>query len=194
MTLLVLFLLPILSKHHTPAGAKAVTVSDTSKAVAYLANKPTKSVASMPGTDGETQSVAFLPKRRIFLTTDEMAGGGLAITYGLFESDDEVYETLRGIRMRSNVLSGVSPIVSTMGLGTFSVALFGGFYVFHFITNGKISLRTANLGMESFLLSGVATQVLKNMFGRERPSMATSEGGRWSGPLSYFEHLSLIHI
>jgi membrane-associated phospholipid phosphatase len=124
----------------------------------------------------------------MFLTTSEMVGGGLAITYGLFESDDEIYETLHGIRMRSSVLSGVSPVVSTMGLGTFSVALFGGFYAFHFITGDGSSLRTANLGMESFLFSGIATQVLKNMFGRERPSMATREGGRWSGMLSYFEH------
>ncbi len=75
-----------------------------------------------------------------------------------------------------------------MGLGTFSIAVFGGFYAFHFVTGDRASLSTANLGMESFLLSGVATQVLKNLFGRERPSMATREGGRWSGPLSYFEH------
>lgn len=117
-----------------------------------------------------------------------MIGGGLAITYGLFETDDEVYETLRGIRLRSPVLSTVSPVVSEMGLGTFSIALFGGFYAYHFVTGDERSLRAADLGMETFLFSGIATQILKNSFGRERPSMRTREGGRWSGPLSYFEH------
>lgn len=133
-------------------------------------------------------SVVFTSLRKPLLTPAEMIGGGVAITYGLFESDDEVYETLRGIRMRSSVLSSVSPVVSTMGLGTFSIALFGGFYAYHFITGDRRSLRAADLGMETFLFSGIATQILKNTFGRERPSMSTKEGGRWNGPLSYFEH------
>ncbi len=134
------------------------------------------------------QSVVFGYTKGPLLTPMEMVGGGLGIAYGLFESDDEVYGTLRGIRMRSPVLSGVSPVVSIMGLGTFSIALFGGFYAFHFVTGDQQSLRVANLGMETFLLSGIATQILKNTFGRERPSMATKEGGRWNGPLSYFRH------
>ena len=130
----------------------------------------------------------MLPAKKPLLTPAEMIGGGLAITYGLFETDDEVYETLRGIRMRSSVLSSVSPIISTMGLGTFSIGLFSGFYLYHFVTGDERSLQVANLGMETFLFSGIATQILKNSFGRERPSMRTREGGRWSGPLSYFEH------
>ena len=69
-----------------------------------------------------------------------MIGGGLAITYGLFETDDEVYETLHGIRMRSSVLSTVSPVISMMGLGTFSIGLFGGFYAYHFITGDRHSV------------------------------------------------------
>ena len=123
-----------------------------------------------------------------FFNTGEFTGGSLAITYGLFKSDDEVYEDLHGLRMRSPVLSTVSPVVSMMGLGTFSIGVFGGFYLYHFATGDETSLRAANIGMESFLLSGISTQILKNLFGRERPSMATREGGRWSGPLSYFRH------
>ncbi len=134
------------------------------------------------------RSIVFLPVKKPLLTPAEMVGGGVAITYGLFETDDEVYETLHGIRMRSSVLSTISPVVSTMGLGTFSIALFSGFYAFHFVTGDERSLQAADLGMETFLFSGIATQILKNAFGRERPSMRTKEGGRWSGPLSYFEH------
>ncbi len=132
--------------------------------------------------------VVYQPVGKPILDTGALVTGGLAITYGLFESDDEIYESLRGIRVRSSTLSQVSPVVSMMGLGSFSIALFSGFYAFHFVSGDESSLSAANLGMESFLLSGVATQVLKNLFGRERPSMATREGGRWSGPLSYFEH------
>ncbi len=172
-------------------ASRTVTVSDSSNPVRItLANSASDAVvgANTKSPGMRQRVLAFAPVRKPLLTPVEMVGGGLAITYGLFKSDDEVYEYLRGIRIRSSVLSSVSPVVSMMGLGTFSIALFSGFYAFHFVTGDETSLQAADLGMETFLFSGIATQILKNAFGRERPSMATREGGRWSGPLSYFEH------
>ncbi len=162
------------------AGIKSVSVSGDTKGKASATADKTQTA--------RVRSIVFVPTKKPLFTPAEMIGGGLAITYGLFETDDEVYEKLHGIRMRSAVLSTVSPVVSMMGLGTFSVALFGGFYAYHYVTGDETSLQAANLGMETFVFSGISTQILKNMFGRERPSMRTKEGGRWSGPLSYFEH------
>lgn len=150
---------------------------------------------SSPADDGWTNDPGmlwhFMADEKVpgfFFTPGEFTGASVAITYGLLKSDDETYEDLRGIRMRNSVLSKVSPVVSMMGLGTFSIGLFSSFYIYHFAGGGGSSLRAADIGMESFLVSGISTQILKNLFGRERPSMATKEGGRWNGPLSYFLH------
>ena len=180
----------ILSPNHPASldSASSATATSVKVAVVSGAHGGKSSVSADKTEATQVRPVVFLHAKKPLLTPVEMIGGGLAITYGLFETDDEVYETLRGIRMRSSVLSAVSPVVSMMGLGTFSIALFGGFYAYHFVTGDATSLRAANLGMETFLFSGISTQILKNLFGRERPSMRTREGGRWSGPLSYFEH------
>ncbi len=174
----------IFPSSRTAVVAGTISKNDTTASKVVSLAAPAKVNAAVK----TTRPVVILPTRKPLLTPAEMIGGGLAITYGLFKSDDEVYETLRGIRMRSSVLSTVSPVISTMGLGTFSIGLFSGFYLYHFVTGDERSLQTANLGMETFLFSGIATQILKNTFGRERPSMRTKEGGRWNGPLSYFEH------
>ena len=188
MALLLLFWSMLSMHNHSLPKTKVRVKSDTS-AVSYVfrqdSHNDDKTIVHRSGVWQD-----FVDERvpGFFFTTGEFTGGSLAITYGLFKSDDDVYEDLHGMRMRSPVLSTVSPVVSMMGLGTFSIGLFGGFYLYHFATGDKTSLRAANIGMESFLLSGISTQILKNLFGRERPSMATREGGRWSGPLSYFRH------
>ncbi len=189
MTLLLCCWLFLLPNHRSDQKAPAASVINKQPAASLDQSKDASPKFHADRTaQANERSVAVLPIKKPLLTPAEMVGGGLAIAYSLFESDDEVYEYLHGVRMRSSVLSTVSPVVSTMGLGTFSIALFSGFYAYHFITGDQSSLRTANLGMETFLFSGIATQILKNTFGRERPSMMTKEGGRWSGPLSYFEH------
>ncbi|MGC8594050.1 MAG: phosphatase PAP2 family protein [Candidatus Kryptoniota bacterium] len=115
-------------------------------------------------------------------------GGGLAITAALLATDDETYEGLRQLRERSWVLSRASPVITSMGDGKFSLAMFSGFFLYHVVTGNERSMEAARLGFESFLVSGIATQILKNLFGRERPSMARKEGGNFNGPFSYFTH------
>lgn len=177
------------SHQHVAPVTSSVTKKDSSTIFADL--EPTKVSSESVGPQGTAQvprSVVFRPDRFPSFTPVELGGAALAVAFGLYKSDDEVYEDLHGIRMRSPALSAVSPTVSTMGLGTFSIGLFGSFYAYHFITGDENSFQVANLGMESFLVSGISTQILKNLFGRERPSMATKEGGKWNGPLSYFKH------
>ncbi len=189
MTLLLLCWFSMTTHQQVSVKVKRAVKTDTTKALAYTGSKNNFNETTVTSpVSQKVQSVVFatVPKRE--LSPAIMVGGGLAITYGLFKSDDEMYESLHGVRMRSSVLSTVSPIVSFMGDGKFSIGLFGGFYLYHFVTGDESSLRAANLGMETFLFSGIATQILKNMFGRERPSKATKEGGRWSGPFSYFNH------
>lgn len=115
-------------------------------------------------------------------------GGGVAITAALFATDDETYEGLHKWREHSSILSRVSPAITAMGDGKFSLAMFSGFFLYHAATGDERSFEAARLGFESFLLSGISTQILKTIFGRERPSMARKEGGNFNGPFSYFTH------
>jgi len=177
--------LSISQKHDYPLKAVAIIGFDTSDD--FFSYQLVVPIAVSPNMANTTYSDVFLSASNPLLTPLEMIGGGIVVTYGLFETDNEVYKYLRGIRMRSSVLSKVSPLVTNMGLGTSSLTLFSSFYVFHFVTGDISSMRAANIGMESFLLSGVVTQVIKNVSGRERPSIAMTEGGMWSGPLSYFK-------
>lgn len=108
--------------------------------------------------------------------------GSLALTGILLASDDETYESFIDIRKQSSFVRKVSPLITQLGDGKFSLALFSSFGLYHLISNDKKAGETAILGFESFLLSGVAVQILKHTFGRERPSNSTMEGGKWSGP------------
>ena len=112
--------------------------------------------------------------------------GSSVITFGLLETDQDTYNTIHGWKMRSSILKNVSPIVTEMGNGVFPLTVFGGFGAYGLIFQDQKTFETAKIGIESFALTGIACQVLKYTFSRERPSAATRKGGFWHGPLAYF--------
>lgn len=121
------------------------------------------------------------PDRMIFY----MAGTA-AITAGLIHFDQQTYTTLLQWKRRSASLESVSPAITTVGNGVFSVGLFGGYLGYGMLSDNSRATCIGKIGLESFAASGMAVQLLKLMFGRERPSVATRPGGKWSGPFSYF--------
>jgi membrane-associated phospholipid phosphatase len=108
-------------------------------------------------------------------------GGALAITGGLIWSDQQTYQRLYGWKQTQPMIRRLSPVITNLGDGRASVAIFGGFLAYSYLGHDKIALEAGKLGLESFLLSGIATQILKHTFGRERPSVASVNGGRWNG-------------
>lgn len=120
-----------------------------------------------------------------------LIAGSLALTGILLASDDQTYEILKSTRDNSPFLSKISPAITQLGNGKFPLLLFSGMGVFHFLTNDKKSGDAAILGLESFLLSGIAVQLLKHTFGRERPSNRTIDGGKWNGPFIYHKNISI---
>ena len=80
----------------------------------------------------------------------------------------------------------MSPIITEGGNGTVSAVMFGGIGAYSLIFKDTKGLEIAKIGLESFLLTGIACQMLKYTFSRERPSAATESGGAWSKPFSYF--------
>lgn len=116
------------------------------------------------------------------------AAGATVITVVLFHYDQSIYNDLHEWKEENPTVNAVSPVITNGGNGMFSVGLFAGFAGYSLIAQDKKAFETAKIGFESFLFTGIVVQILKNVFGRERPSNATQHGGYWHGPLAYFKH------
>ncbi|HEY6951968.1 MAG TPA: phosphatase PAP2 family protein [Bacteroidota bacterium] len=108
-------------------------------------------------------------------------GGALAITAILIKTDQRTYNALYDWKLSNAPIRDVSPVITNLGDGRASMAIFGGFLAYSYIGNDRTAFQAGKIGLESFLVSGIVTQILKHTFGRERPSAATVNGGRWNG-------------
>ena len=112
-------------------------------------------------------------------------GGAVLLTAVMFHYDQQIYDDLYRWKMRNTVVKKISPVITNLGDGSFSMGLFGGFVGYGLIFTDTKACEVGKIGLESFLLTGVTVQLLKNLCGRERPSAATRDGGFWHGPFSY---------
>jgi membrane-associated phospholipid phosphatase len=113
--------------------------------------------------------------------------GAAAITAMLFHYDQDIYDEIHGWRENNTLIRKVSPVITNMGDGFFSVGLFGGFAAYGLIFKDQKTVDVGKIGIESFLLTGISVQLFKHLCGRERPSDATRPGGFWHGPFAYFD-------
>lgn len=120
------------------------------------------------------------------LRTAIYASGAAVVTAGLMHSDQRTYATIHQWKEQSATLHSLSPEITTLGTGSFSVGLFGGYFGYGMLFDDARARQVGRIGVESFVLSGAAVQIMKIAFGRERPSVASQPGGKWNGPLSYF--------
>ena len=118
--------------------------------------------------------------------TNMFIAGSVALTAFLYSFDQQSYDALDGWKRNSVFLRKASPIVTELGEGVTSLALFGGVASYGLLANDQKTLKVGKLGVESFLVSGIIVQVLKHSFGRERPNVASKPRGVWNGPLAYF--------
>jgi len=112
-------------------------------------------------------------------------GGAVILTAIMFHYDQQIYDGLYSWKMNNNIVKNVSPVITNLGGGAFSIGMFGGFAGYGLIFKDKKAFEVSKIGIESFLLSGVTVQLLKHLCGRERPSAATRDGGFWHGPFSF---------
>jgi len=122
---------------------------------------------------------AFLPG------TFTMAGVA-GITGLAIYTDQSSYSILNRWRRHSSILSRISPNLTKLGDGVYTVVLFGGFLGAGLIDGNASTLNLGKLGLESYAVSGITVQLLKYLTGREQPDAATMPSGKWYGPLSYF--------
>ena len=113
--------------------------------------------------------------------------GAAVITAILYHYDQNIYDEIYGWREQNTVIRKVSPVITNMGNGAFSIALFGGFAGYGLLWKDTKAVEVGKIGIESFLLTGISVQLLKHLCGRERPSEATTPGGFWHGPSDFFQ-------
>jgi hypothetical protein len=119
-----------------------------------------------------------------------------ALTIGLVASDHGTYKYSRNLYERSRAVSSVSDILVSVGDGRSSLILAGAFGVYGFAASDRRAIRTASQTLEALLATGLLVQTFKRISGRESPSVATSDGGRWRPFPSfkaYHEHQSEYH-
>jgi len=107
------------------------------------------------------------------------AGVFLGITAGLYSLDDEIRDWLQGCR--SNATDRISDLVRPFGEGVYTVPSLGLFYLYGYLYSDKRAKRTALLGMESFIVTGLFTQTVKFTTHRHRPG-ADDSARTWDGP------------
>jgi membrane-associated phospholipid phosphatase len=115
-------------------------------------------------------------------------GGAVLLTAVMFHYDQQIYDDLYRWKMSNPAVKKISPVITNLGDGSFSIGLFGGFVGYGLIFKDAKTCEVGKIGLESFLLTGVTVQLLKHLCGRERPSAATRDGGFWHGPFAYIHN------
>jgi membrane-associated phospholipid phosphatase len=114
--------------------------------------------------------------------TPYVLGGTVALAAVCFANDQHISDGLFAWKQRHAFLKDLSPIVTLGGEVVFAYGLFGGLGAYGYLTDDPGSIETAKIGVIAVTGTGIAAQVLKRLFGRERPSGASRAGGKWHGP------------
>jgi membrane-associated phospholipid phosphatase len=109
-------------------------------------------------------------------------GGAVALGTVCLANDQQISDELFAWKQRHALLKDISPIVTHGGEAIFAYGLFGGLGAYGLITDDPGSIEIAKVGVIAVTGTGIAAQVLKRLFGRERPSGASRSGGKWHGP------------
>ena len=103
-----------------------------------------------------------------WITAGWVAGG----TGLLFILDEEIRDGFED--SRSSTTDDVSEFFERFGNGAISIPALGAFYLYGYFGEDAKAERTALIAVESFLVTGLFTTVLKTVAGRHRPSTGDS--------------------
>jgi membrane-associated phospholipid phosphatase len=119
-------------------------------------------------------------------STPYIIGGAAVLTAICLANDQQLYDRVYSWRRENRTVDRISPIVTEMGSGGFAVAVTGAFGAYGYLADDDLAFEVGKIGLESFIATGIATQLLKQLFSRERPETSTRPGGFWAGPFAYF--------
>jgi membrane-associated phospholipid phosphatase len=114
--------------------------------------------------------------------TPYILAGGTALTLLLFAHDQSISDELVAWKMRNAFVKDASPIITHGGDFVLATGVFAGLGVIGYLADDESAMELGKAGLVGVASSGLAVQVLKRLFGRERPEDATRSGGAWHGP------------
>lgn len=116
--------------------------------------------------------------------------GVLAGTAALYLYDDEIRTWIQ--KYQSPTLDKVSSYgFKGWGNGLYPAALFGSFYIYGLASQDLRARQIALGGLQAFLVTGITTQILKQLTHRHRPYQDNpSNPEAWDGPFSSIEYTS----
>jgi membrane-associated phospholipid phosphatase len=134
---------------------------------------------------GEQAAAPFHFTTKQWIYTGVAAG----ITTALIFADGDIDEWARTQKQKHRWVNKSSPFITEFGsnYGVYSVIASG--LISAAFKNEK-GVQTSLLATQAMITSGIWTQIIKQLTGRERPKatyiFSHIEGGRWHGPLSRF--------
>jgi membrane-associated phospholipid phosphatase len=103
----------------------------------------------------------------------------IGATAGLYAFDQNIHDWAQN--RRGKTTDNISSVVKVFGQGQYTVPALGLFYLYGHAAENSRAEKTALLSVESFLISGAFTQVLKYSTHRYRPE-DSDRYDRWDGP------------
>lgn len=122
-------------------------------------------------------------ERKEWIKLSLVLGGGLT----LYLLDENIKDWTQD--QKNSTTEDISTLAEHMGDGRYLLGAMGGFYLLGHATDDIRAKRTALLGLESFVISGLLTQVVKFSFHRHRPKSGDPYD-TWDGPSTSSNHLS----
>jgi membrane-associated phospholipid phosphatase len=108
-------------------------------------------------------------------------------TVALYLFDDNITDWTQD--NKDSLSEDISTFAEHFGDGKYLLGGYGGFYLLGQATKDERAHRTALLGLESFVITGLITQVIKFGFHRHRPKSGDPYD-TWDGPSTTSDHLS----
>ncbi len=106
-------------------------------------------------------------------------GGMILTTMFLINNDEGMYKAIKKYQSEHKWISDLSPQITKMGDGIFSIGVISGFYLTGLIFKDKKAKKTADYALVSLLHSAVIVQVLKHISGRQRPEIDGNDKWNW---------------
>lgn len=163
--------------------------------IGYSKPKPFRFVTGVPASFAESARLtcskkSILPVSLIAASTllllpfdQDITNGVNRFSNYIHLSPDRKYETLWGFNLGSTkvkpyeIPQNINSVLYTLGEGSTSVFLTGGFFVYGKVKKDYRASQTASDIMQAQLAVGVITQLLKRVSGRESPFSSTAAGG-----------------
>lgn len=101
-------------------------------------------------------------------------------TGALMMIDEQGWQTNRRLFNQSTEFHNLSDFGVSLGEEKYHFIVAGLFGAYGLISSDSRSLKTASNLVEVIIASGVTVQLLKRVFGRESPAVATEAGGEWT--------------